>query len=192
MPVERESDPFYAYNQPFGFGLENIDKISFKKGILSYRTAMFGKDTLKYLRTSEGEYFFVDSRFVYPTTDTLSVFLLSDSSVAVLATRLDCSGTFTRSYISSLVLAAGSSETPLADMWNGTYMRFTDSLKFEEKDWGRYRVSWDDMESEKNFDWSRVFRWEKFGRSIVVHLGPAIRVRISWDDQGRNVTFTKL
>jgi len=191
-PVERVSDPFYAYNQPSGFILENIDKISFRRGILSYRTAMLGKDTLKYLATSQGEYLFVNSRFVYPTRDTLCTFLLSDSSVGLLATRFESSGTFTRSFLSSLALAAGSSEIQLAVMWDGTFIRFTDSLKFEEKDWDRNRVTWDDMDSEKNFDWSTIFRWEKFGRSIVVDLGRAIRVRISWDDLGHNVRSVKL
>jgi hypothetical protein len=185
IPVERTTDPFNVYNRPFGFALDNINKISFKRGPLSFRMVTKGKDTLRYLSVSRGEFLFVGRRFVFPTRDTLATFFLSDSSTALLVTKFESSG------YSPLILAAGSSKTMLTEFWGETEMRFTDSLRFQEKEWDRNRVNWDDMYSDRNFDWSTIFHWERPGRSIVIDLGNGIRIRISWNDRGGNVTYVK-
>jgi hypothetical protein len=192
VPVERITDPFYAYDQPAGFTLENVLKLSFRRATLQYRMEMRGRDTLEFLTTSTGEYCFVGRRFVRQTKDTLATFLLSDSSVAILSSTCESTGTFTQSFSSSLILAAGSSETILGELWNGSWLTFTDSLRFEEKQWDQGRMRWDEMYDEKNFDWTGICSWERFGRSMVIDLGNAIRVRISWNDLGGNIAHARL
>jgi hypothetical protein len=192
IPVERRTDSFEAYDQPEVFHLDNIGKVTFERGVLKARRTKRGNDMLTFLTVPQGEFMFVGKRITYPTRDTVATFLLADSSVAVLATKFEASGMYTHSYISYLVLAAGASETVLGEFWNNESMSFSDSLKFEAKDWDRYRVNWDDMESEKNFKWASIFFWERPGRSMVIDLGRGIRVRISWDDRGNNITYTRL
>jgi hypothetical protein len=192
IPVERTVDEFYAYDQPFGFSLDNIVKLSYHRAPFRYRVEQRGKDTLEFLNASMGEHLFVGRRLVCNTSDTLATFLLSDSSVAVLLSTFESSGSFTRSFLSSLRLAAGSSERVLAELLNGSELYCTDSLRFEEKQWDRDRMRWDEMYDDKNFDWSHVYRWERFGRSIVIDLGNGIRLRLSWDGQGSNVEYSRL
>jgi hypothetical protein len=192
IPVERTVDEFYAYNQPCGFSLENIVKLSYHRAPFRYRAERRGKDTLEFLGASMEEHLFVGRRLVCKTSDTLATFLLSDSSVAVLLSTLESSGSINRSFHSSLILAAGSSAKELAVLLNGSELYCTDSLRFEEKQWDRDRMRWDEMSDDKNFDWSHVYTWERFGRSIVIDLGKGTRLRLSWDGQGNNVTYSRL
>jgi hypothetical protein len=192
IPVERTIDGFYAYNQPEGFSLENITKLSYKRAMLHYRSERKGKDTLEFLNSSGMGYLFIGRRFVCPTKDTLAMFLLPDSSVAILFSKFESSGTFTRTFLSSLSLAAGSIETTLAEIWNGSELIFTPSLSCKEGEWDKSRMEWDKMYDEQNFDWTKIFRWDHFGRSIVVDLGNNIRVQISWSNLGNNVKYLRL
>jgi hypothetical protein len=192
VPIEKTVDRFYAYDQPAGFSLHNIVKLSFRRATLHYRTEKRGKDTLEFLTTSTAEYVFVGRRYLCQTRDTLATFLLADSSLATLLSTFESSGTFSRSFSSSLVLAAGSSEKTLAEIWNGSAMTFSDSLQVEDKQWDETRMNWDQMYDDRNFNWTKIYSWENHGRSIVIDLGKGIRVRISWSDLGNDVDYSRL
>jgi hypothetical protein len=189
IPVNRVAERFSSYNQPSGFLIESISRISFQRVPFHYRAERRGNDTLEVLGRSTGENLFVGRRFVCPTKDTIATFLLGDTTVAVLTSKTDAPSNIQVAFSSSLLLFSGSSQTTLAEIFDERSARFTPTLHYRGEEHLRRM---DELYDGESFDWAQLIRWEQFGRSLVVDLGKGTRVRISWDGTGRDVTYSEL
>jgi hypothetical protein len=190
IPIDFECPELYSDNSEHDYRLDNIQKIRFRAGKLKYKEKGLGKYLLGYLETSKGEFLVINDSVYYRTADIFKTFLLPDGSLGMISSENEN----IQDYMSSLFLITNNNEKDrLALYWerSRTSILFSEDIEITQREWDSDIVDLNPPAKETN-GWEKLIHLDNKGRFLVVDLGNNQKVKISWDEHGRNVKYQKL